>query len=195
MPYLLQVSMTCVVADGAARLHNVRSRRCGARARCCRRTGRRRHEPRRHAGHGIQPGALFLGGQRVRLLGEGLCPDAVAEHILRRRRRCKRRWRCRGSARRMSARNGRSSTFGMLAQLPVVGLVACQTGAVDAALLARADADGLAVLARSRRELDWVYFSAIRAMMQVAALRPRGRSLIFGHDVAAASSRCRCSGR
>ncbi len=39
----------------------------------------------------------------------------------------------------------------MLAQLPVVGLVARQTGAVDAALLARAHADGLAVLARSRR--------------------------------------------
>ena len=34
-----------------------------------------------HTGHGIQPGALFLGGQRGRLLGEGLGPYIVADDI------------------------------------------------------------------------------------------------------------------
>ena len=37
-----------------------------------------------HAGELIQPGALFLGGQRLRLAGEGLGPDIVADDILRR---------------------------------------------------------------------------------------------------------------
>ena len=40
----------------------------------------------------------------------------------------------------------RKMNLGHMAQLPVVGFLACQAGAVDAALLACAHTDGLAVL-------------------------------------------------
>ena len=59
MPYLLQVSITLCVADGAARLHN------GGHAAAARALDvvAEREEgiaAQGHAGHGIQPGALFL---------------------------------------------------------------------------------------------------------------------------------------
>ena len=71
------------VADGAARLYN------GGHAAAARALDviAEREEgitAQAHTGHGIQPGALFLGGQRGRLLGEGLGPDIVADDILRR---------------------------------------------------------------------------------------------------------------
>ena len=69
------------VADGAARLYN------GGHAAAARALDviAEREEgitAQAHTGHGIQPGALFLDGQRGRLLGEGLGPDIVADDML-----------------------------------------------------------------------------------------------------------------
>ena len=92
-----------VVADGAAGLRNV----AVTPLRCARSMlspkGKKASLPRRHAGRWlIQPGALFL----ARSAGSGwsvknCCPDAVGQDVLRARRRCTRRWRCRGPARPM----------------------------------------------------------------------------------------------
>ena len=86
---------------------------------------------------------LFLSGQRLRLTGEGLGPDVVTDDVL-------------GGVADVNI-NGvvavglchivterQLQHLRHMAQLPVVGLLACQTGAVDAALLAGTHADGLA---------------------------------------------------
>ena len=85
---------------------------------------------------------LFLRGQGCGLLGEGLGPDIVADDIL-------------GGVTDIHINGivavglgdivteGQVQHLVHVAQLPIVGLLACQTGAVDAALLAGTHADGL----------------------------------------------------
>ena len=68
-----------------------------------------------------------------------------------------------------------------MAQLPVVGLLACQTGAVHAALLARTDADGLAVL-HVADAVGLGVFQHDQADDEVAALLVAD-DLVLGHNV------------
>ena len=88
---------------------------------------------------------LFLGGQRSRLLGKGLGPDIVADDIFGRIADVD----INGI---VAVGLGDIVTEGQVqhlvhvAQLPVVGLLARQTGAVDAALLTGTHADGLAIV-------------------------------------------------
>ena len=91
------------------------------------------------------PRFLGLGGKHFGLLGEELLPGAVAQYILvlvgdididgvvav-------------GTA--YAGLEGQVHHLRTLAEPPYIGLVACQTGAVDAALLAGTDTDGLSVL-------------------------------------------------
>ena len=99
----------------------------------------------RHALQRVQPRALLLAAQDVGLLREELLPHAVGQHVVvvvadvdiygivav-------------GTADFLHPRQ--VQYLRVLAQVPDVGLIACQTGAVDAALLSGADADGLPVL-------------------------------------------------
>ena len=72
-----------LVADGAAGLHD--GGHAGAAGALDVVTeGEERIRPQRNAGDMAQVFLLFLGGQRSRLLGEGLGPDIVADDILRR---------------------------------------------------------------------------------------------------------------
>ena len=89
--------------------------------------------------------ARFSSGQRLGLGGEGLGPHVVADDIL-------------GGVADVDVdgvvpvglghvvAEGQIQHLGHVAQLPVVGLLARQAGAVDAALLTGTHADGLAVL-------------------------------------------------
>ena len=107
--------------------------------------GKKASEPRDTPVRGVQPGPPFLAGQGFRPGGEDLLPRAVGQHVLvfvgdiyidgvvpiRAAD---------------IAPEGQGQHLGMLPQIPDVRLVARQTGAVDPALLPRADADDLAVL-------------------------------------------------
>ena len=98
-----------------------------------------------NTGHLAEVSLLFLGGQRLGLAGEGLGPDVIADDILR------------GIADVNIngvvavglchiVTEGQVQHLIHVAQLPVVGLLTSQTGAVDAALLAGTHADGLTIV-------------------------------------------------
>ena len=98
-----------------------------------------------HSGLGGDPGFLFLRRQHLGLDGEGLLPHAVGQNVLV----------LVGNididgvvpvGAADALHKLEAQDLGMLAQVPVVGLIAGQTRAVDAALLAGAYADGLSVL-------------------------------------------------
>ena len=139
----------------------------------------------RYAGQCVQPGTFLFAGQHFRLLGEELLPYAVGQYVV------------------VVVTDvyvdgvvtvgaadflypGQVQYLRVLAQVPDVGLVSCQTGTVDAALLAGSDADGLSVLyfrviraiIRSRRaasgkSLFWVgMFSKSSAPFSLISLRP-----------------------
>ena len=103
-----------------------------------------------HAGHAVQPGPALLPGKGLGLLCEELLPHAVRQyvhvfvgdvHID-------------GVVPVRAADigfKGQIQHLGALAEIPVVRLVACQAGAVDPALLARAHADNLTVLCIAHR--------------------------------------------
>ena len=94
---------------------------------------------------GIQPSTLFLRGQRLRTSGEVVLPDAVGADIL-------------FVAVDVTVNDvvpigaaqivteGQGQRLGMLPQEPGVGLGACQSGAVNAALLTGAHTDGLSIV-------------------------------------------------
>ena len=147
MPYLSHVSMTWssrMEPPGWAMYCHAAA---GARARCCRQRGRRRREPRHTPVMRGEP--RFLSPQRS--AASGLPVKVSFPHAVGRARpsyssEIYTSMALSRSGRRMSSANGRPSTFGMLAQIPDVRLVARQARAVDAALLAGAHADGLSVL-------------------------------------------------
>ena len=98
-----------------------------------------------HAGVLCQPLLHLLLGERFGALGEELLPFAVAQNVL-----------ALGTdvdvngivavGTTYAGHKGKVHHLGVLAQPPDVGLVACQASAVDTALLAGTDADGLSVL-------------------------------------------------
>ena len=98
-----------------------------------------------HAGHAGEPLPALLPGELLGLLGEELLPGAIPEHIhaLVADVDVDRVVPVGPADARLK---GQLQHLGALAQVPVVGLVAGQAGAVDAALLAGPHADGLAVL-------------------------------------------------
>lgn len=98
----------------------------------------------RYAGQCVQPGTFLFACQHFRLLGEELLPYAVGQYVV------------------VVVTDvyvdgvvtvgaadflypGQVQYLRVLAQVPDVGLVSCQTGTVDAALLAGSDADGLSI--------------------------------------------------
>ena len=80
-----------------------------------------------------------------------------------------------------SSRKGQVEHLGHVAKLPVVRLLAGQTGAVDAALLTGADADDLSVL-HVADAVGLGVFERNEAQDQIAFLRLR-EGLLFRHDV------------
>ena len=145
MPYLLQVSITWssrMEPPGCAMYGNAG---LVSRARRCRRTGKKASEPTVTSGLLCNPRLLLLQRQNLRLDLEGLLPYALCQYVLV----------LVGDIdinRIVAVRTAdvvdklQTEDLRMLAQAPVVRLAARQTGAVDAALLARADADCLTVL-------------------------------------------------
>ncbi len=71
--------------------------------------------------------------------------------------------------------------LGMLTEHPVVGLAACKTGAVDAALLTCTDADGLAILDVADR-VGLGVLQGDEAQKQVV-LSFEGKLLVLGYDI------------
>ena len=125
------------VADGAARLHNG-GHAAAARALNVVAKGEEGIAAQGYAGHLVQPGALFLGGQRLGLAGEGLGPDIITDDILRRFADIDINGVVAVGLGNILA-EGQAQHLRHVAQLPVVGLLAGQTGAVYAALLPGAD--------------------------------------------------------
>ena len=133
-----------LVADGAAGLHD--GGHAGAAGTLdVVAEGEEGIRAKAHAGHFAQIFLLFLSGQRGGLLGKGLGPHIVANHILGRIADVNINGVVTVGLCHIVA-EGQVEHLTHVAQLPVVGLLACQTGAVDAALLACAHADGLAVV-------------------------------------------------
>ena len=90
------------------------------------------------------------------------------------------------SGRRMSVHKLEAQHLGMLPDQPVVRLIARQPGAVDAALLARAHADGLAVL-HIAHGVGLGVFQGDERHHQVD-FRAFGQLLVLGDDVIQQSS-------
>ena len=133
-----------------------------------------------HASLGGDPGGLLLAGEDLGPLGEPLLPLALGQHVVV----------LVGDVDvdRVVAVGATDAVgelepehLGVLAQVPGVGLVACEARAVDAALLAGAHADGLAVL----HVADGV---GLRVLERDQAhdhvdLGVVGDVLVLGHDV------------
>ena len=133
-----------VIPDGAAGLGNVGNARLSGPLHVVAK-GEEGVAANSDAGLSGDPSLLFLRGQDLGADLKGVLPHAVGQHVLI----------LVGGV----DVNGvvpvraadvvhelQTQHLGMLAQIPVVRLLACQTGAVDAALLACAHADGLTVL-------------------------------------------------
>ena len=144
MPYLLQVSITCW-----SRMEPPASTMAVTPLRCARSMlspkGKNASLPKTYAGDFAQPFFLLSFGQRFGLFGKGFGPDIVADNIFRRIAQINVDGVVAVGFGNIVAER-QIQHLGHMAQLPVVGLLAGQTGAVDAALLSRAHADDLAVL-------------------------------------------------
>ena len=133
-----------LVADGAAGLHD--GGHAGAAGALDVVTeGEESVRTKANTGHLAEVGLLFLGGQRLRLAGEGLCPYVITDDILRGIADVNINGVVAVGLCHIVA-EGQIQHLVHVAQLPVVGLLTGQTGAVDAALLACAHADGLTII-------------------------------------------------
>ena len=133
-----------LVADGAAGLHD--GGHAGAAGALDVVTeGEEGVRAKANTGHLAEVSLLFLGGQRLGLAGEGLGPDVITNDILRGITDVNINGVVAVGLCHIIA-EGQIQHLVHVAQLPVVGLLTGQTGAVDAALLACAHADGLTVV-------------------------------------------------
>ena len=133
-----------LVADGTAGLDNG-GHAAAVRALNVVAEGEKRVAAQANAGDLAQPFFLLSLGQRFGLTGKGFSPNIVADHVFRRIADVNINGVVAVGFGNIVAER-QIQHLGHMAQLPVVGLLAGQTGAVDAALLARAHADDLAVL-------------------------------------------------
>ena len=169
-----------IVADGAAGLRHVgNAAAVGALDVVAK--GEEGVAAKRHAAHTGEIFLLFLRRQRLGAHGEEVLPDLVAQHVAA---FLIGEVEVDGVVALGAGKGGtelQSQHLGMMPQLPEVGLVAGQTGAVYARLLPRAHADGLP----AHHVADGVGLRVLEGDEgdEQVALRLRGQGFVFGDDV------------